>query len=59
MCEAFAVFGPVARQEDEGEELHAPAEDGHVFEGFFEDDEDVAVHARGVGYPPEVEPVGV
>lgn len=59
MCEARFVGFPFASEEDEAVELHAEAEDGDVFEGFFEDDVEVAVHAGGVGDPPEVEPVGV
>ena len=59
MLEARLVLGPFARQEDEAEEHHARAENWDVSEGLFEDDVEVAVHAVGVGGPPEVEPVGV
>lgn len=59
VLEALFVLCPFARKEDEAVEHHAGAEDGDVFYGFFEDDVEVAVHARCVGCPPEVDPVGV
>ena len=42
-------------------EAEAGADEGDVFDGVLEDDEDVAVGARGVGVgcPPEVRPVVV
>lgn len=59
MRKAGFVLLPLAREEDESVELHSETEDGEPLEGFFEDDVDVTVHARGVGNPPEVEPVRV
>jgi hypothetical protein len=53
------VGGPFAGEEDETIEHHAGAKDGDVFDGFFEDDVEVAVEGGGVGDPPEVDPVGV
>ena len=59
VLEAGFVADPFAGHEDEAVEHHALAEDGDVFEVLAEHDVDVAVHARGVGDPPLVEPVGV
>lgn len=56
---AFLVCGPFAREEDEAVEHHAGAQDGNVFDRFFENDVEVTVHLRGVCYPPQVDPVGV
>jgi len=59
MLEALLVRGPLAGQEDEAEEPHAPAEDWNVFERLLEDDVEVAVHGRAVCHPPEIDPVSV
>jgi len=59
VLEARFVFRPFAGQEYEAVEHHSLAENGDVFDGFFEDDVEVAVEVGGVGYPPEVEPVCV
>lgn len=59
MLQARPIFDPVPGHEDEAVEHHARANDGDVLEGFLENDEDVAMHAGGVGDPPEIEPVAV
>jgi hypothetical protein len=59
VLEAFLVGGPFAREEYEAVHHHAGTEDRDVFDGFFEDDVEVAVHLGSVGDPPEVDPVGV
>lgn len=56
---AGLVGCPLSGHEDEAVELHGWTDDGDPFERLFEDDIDVAVEAGGVGYPPEIQPVGV
>lgn len=58
--ESWLVFGPGPSEEDESVKHHSrEPEDWNVAERLFEDDVDEAVHTGGVGYPPEVKPVGV
>lgn len=53
------VGGPISSHEDKTIEHAAWSDHRHVFYRLFEEDEDMAVHVVGVGYPPKVKPIGV
>lgn len=53
------VLLPVSLQEDEFAELHSPSNQWDPPEGFFQNDVYPAMHTTGIGYPPQVEPVGI
>jgi len=59
MLEALLVCRPLAREEDEPVEHHAPAKYWYVFERLLEDDVQVAVHRSGITCPPYVDPISV
>lgn len=59
MLETGFIRGPLAGQKNEAEKLHAVADYRNVFQRFFEDDVEVAMHARSISNPPQVQPVGV
>ncbi len=53
------IFLPVSFQEDELTELTTPPDYWNPLDGFFENDEDMAMLAGRVSNPPKIEPIGI